>query len=334
MVKDPGKLRLWRIAELLYRETDENHMLTAAQIDTILQKRYAITSNARTIHEDIRFLMDVGFNIEAVRSTQIRYYISQRLFELPELQLLIDAVESSHFVTEKKSRILTDKLLLLAGSAGGEQLHRLDPNPYCKARNEQIYYISDTVSQAIAARKKIRFQYYRYDAYKNKQLKRGGAYYIFSPYSLVWNGDYYYMIGWCDTHNGIGSYRIERIYRTPEILEEDAVPPPESFSPSEYIGSMFRMYSSERETVTLACTNELMDTMIDRFGADVRVLENREEEFDITVDIAVNHLFYSWIFGFGGKVRIVSPQNVREAYIRLVRETADSFAEKENSCEI
>ena len=332
MVKDPGKLRLWRIAELLYKQTDETHMLSAVQIDRILSEQYGLASNPRTIQEDIRFLRAAGMGIETVRSTQNRYYVSQRLFELPELQLLIDAVESSRFVTEKKSKALTDKLLTFASVGGAEQLgHHFVTDPDRKPENEQIYYIADTVSRAISQRRKIRFQYYQYDAFKNKQLKRDGESYVFSPYSLVWNGDFYYMIGWCDTHGGMGSYRIERIYTTPEILEEEAVPPPEGFSPSDYVGTMFRMYSTERETVTLACDNDLMDAMIDRFGTDVKVVENRETEFIIEVEIAVNHVFYSWVFGFGERVRILSPLFVAERYRRMVEETADRLKRNEEN---
>ena len=332
MIKDPGKLRLWRIAELLFKETDEHNMLSAAQIDRILSERYSLESNPRTIHDDIRFLTDVGMSIEIIHSTQNRYYVSHRLFELPELQLLIDAVESSRFVTEKKSRILTDKLLTLTSIGGAEQLrgyYVADPDR--KPENEQIYYIADTVSQAIAKQRKIRFKYYRYDAYKNKQLKHNGEAYVFSPYSLVWNGDFYYMIGWCDTHGGIGSYRLERIYSTPEILEDAAVPAPEDFSVTDYVGSMFRMYNTARETVTLVCANDLMDAMIDRFGTSVNLVENRETEFVISVDVAVNHVFFSWVFGFGGRVRILSPVSVCETYRRMVEEAADMLKRNEGN---
>lgn len=139
MVKDPGKLRLWRIAELLYKQTDETHMLSAVQIDRILSEQYGLASNPRTIQEDIRFLREAGMGIETVRSTQNRYYISHRLFELPELQLLIDAVESSRFVTEKKSKALTDKLLTLTSVGSAEQLrHHFVTTPDRKLENEQI----------------------------------------------------------------------------------------------------------------------------------------------------------------------------------------------------
>ena len=202
MVKDPGKLRLWRIAELVYKQTDETHMLSAAQINRILSEQYGLSSNARTIQEDIRFLREAGMGIETVRSTQNRYYVSHRLFELPELQLLIDAVESSRFVTEKKSKALTDKLLTLTSVGGVEQLrHHFVTTPDRKPENEQIYYIADTVSRAFRLKKKIRFQYYQYDAYKNKVLKRDGEPQKRFPCSIDL------------------------------ILEEDAVPPPEGFSP-------------------------------------------------------------------------------------------------------
>ena len=331
MVKNPGKQRLWRIAELLYEQTDETHMLSAAQINRILNEKYGLSSDARTIHEDIRFLTEVGMCIETVRSTQNRYYVSHRLFELPELQLLIDAVGSSRFVTEKKSKALTDKLLTLASVGGADQLrHHFVTTPDRKPQNEQIYYIADTVSRAIMLKKKIRFQYYQYDARKKKQLKHDGEPYVFSPYSLVWNGDFYYMIGWCDTHGGIGSYRLERIYKTPTILEENAVKAPKDFSASDYVGTMFRMYNSDRVTVTLACENDLMDAMIDRFGTGVKVVVNRETEFLIEVEIAVNHVFFSWVFGFGGKVKIIAPDLIMNEYKRFVLASAEALQRKTN----
>ena len=129
-----------------------------------------------------------------------------------------------------------------------------------------------------------------------------------------------------DTHGGVGSYRLERIYKTPEILDEKAVPMPKGFSPGEHVGSMFRMFNSARQTVTLACDNDLMDAMIDRFGTSVKVVENRETEFLIEVEIAVNHVFYSWVFGFGGKVRIEGPVGVKEDYQRMVKAACEKLA--------
>jgi predicted DNA-binding transcriptional regulator YafY len=231
-------------------------------------------------------------------------------------------------VTEKKSRALTKKLLTLTNKSGADQLRRhFVTMPDRKAKNEQIYYIADTVSRAITLKKKISFQYYQYDARKKKQLKHDGKPYVFSPYSLVWNGDYYYMIGWCDNHGGIGSYRLERIYRPPEILAEKAIPPPKGFSASDYVGTMFRMYNSTRETVTLACDNDLMDAMIDRFGTDVKVVENRNAEFVIETQIAVNHVFYSWVFGFGGRVRIMAPEQSKTAYSEMLRAACEMITE-------
>jgi hypothetical protein len=150
MVKDPGKLRLWRIAELLYKQTDETRMLSAVQIDRILSEQYGLSSNARTIQEDIRFLREAGMGIETVRSTQNRYYVSHRLFELPELQLLIGAVESSRFVTEKKSKALTDKLLTLTSFGGAEQLrHHFLTKPNESRKTSRYQYLQFCPEYAI-----------------------------------------------------------------------------------------------------------------------------------------------------------------------------------------
>ena len=311
MVKDPGKLRLWRIAELLYKQTDETHMLSAAQINRILNEQYGLASNPRTIQEDIRFLREAGMGIETVRSTQNRYYVSHRLFELPELQLLIDAVESSRFVTEKKSKVLTDKLLTFAGASGAEQLrHHFVTDPDRKPANEQIYYIMDALNDAINSKCKVSFFYFEYDGKKRRKLKNDGEPYVLSPYTLTWNGDFYYVVGFSDKHGKIATFRVDRIYEVPIILEEKAVPKPKKYSIGDFAEKAFQLFDSEHAQVELLCENTMMNTVLDHFGDKVKPHEVDKDHFSFVAEVSVSPTFFAWIFQFGGKIRILKPDVV------------------------
>ena len=315
-----AKLRPLYIAKILFEMTDEKHCLSTPEIIQILKDKYGIDSYRTTIAADIELLIDFGIEIEMIKSSSNQYHIVSRGFDLPELKLLIDAVESSKFITEKKSQKLVAKLGKLTSRHQAEAIKRnLIPEGRIKPGNEHIYYIVDAINEAINKKKKIAFQYFRYNVRKRQKLRNNGKKYVFSPYYLVWNGDYYYTVGFSDKHNEIVNFRIDRISKRPVILYEDSVPVPDDFNLNEYINTTFRMFNSERQKVELICDNSVIDTIIDRFGKDVKVFANDEKTFHIAVNIAVNHIFFSWIFGFGGLVKIVSPEDVKQKYAEMVK---------------
>ncbi len=315
-----AKLRPLYLAKILYEKTDEEHFLTTAQLMQILEEQYSIKSHRQTIKGDIELLKQFGMEIEEVKSTQNRYNLYGRRFEVPELKLLIDAVESSKFITAKKSKELVGKLSVLAGEHASAKLKR---NVSCEGRvksgNERIYLIVDAINEAINANKKISFQYFRYDVRKQHKLKRNGEPYTITPLHLVWNGDYYYMVGVYDYKQRIGSFRVDRIAKRPDILDEDGTPAPEGFDINEHINTTFRMFSSDRAEVELICDNDVMDSIIDRFGEDVTTYANDMTSFRAVVDVAISNVFYSWIFGFGGKVKIKSPECIKEKYSEMLK---------------
>lgn len=321
-----AKLRPLYLAKILYEKTDENHFLTTAQLIQILEEQYGITSHRQTIKTDIELLQQFGLEIEEVKSVQNRYNLYGRQFDIPELKLLIDAVESSKFITATKSQALVEKLSRLAGEHASAVLKR---NVCCENRvkpgNEKIYLIIDAINEAINANKKISFQYFRYDANKKQQLKLDGKSYEITPLHLVWNGDYYYMIGVYDYQQRLGSFRVDRIARRPEILAADGTPAPEGFDINEHINTTFRMFNSPHEAVTLICDNEVMDAIIDRFGEDVVTCSHNQNSFRALVNVAVSNVFYSWVFGFGGKVKILHPAEVKEQYSNMLRNAVISL---------
>lgn len=315
-----AKLRPLYLAKILYEQTDEEHYLTTAQLMQILEEKYGITSHRQTIKSDIDLLKEFGLEIEEVKSVQNRYNLFGRQFDIPELKLLIDAVESSKFITAHKSQELVEKLSKLAGEHASAGLKR---NVCCENRvkpgNEKIYLIIDAINEAINENKKISFQYFHYDENKKQQLKRDGKSYVITPLHLVWNGDYYYMIGVYDYKQRLGSFRVDRIAKRPTILEEEGAPAPEGFDINEHINTTFRMYNSTHAEVELICDNDVMDSIIDRFGEDVSTCPNDHQSFKAIVNIAVSNVFYSWVFGFSGKVKINSPAQVKDRYADMLR---------------
>lgn len=315
-----AKLRPLYLAKILYEQTDEEHFLTTAQLIQILEEQYGIRSHRQTIKTEIELLRQFGLEIEEVKSTQNRYNLFGRKFDAPELKLLIDAVESSKFITAGKSKELVEKLSSLASNHVAASLKR---NVSCEGRikpgNERIYFIIDAINEAINANKKISFQYFKYNVRKEKKLKRDGESYVITPLHLVWNGDCYYMVGVYDYKQRLGSFRVDRIAKCPTILQEDGTPAPEDFNIDEYINTTFHMFNSQREEVELICDNEVMDSIIDRFGEDVTTYAYNMTAFRAVVNIAVSHVFYSWVFGFGGKVKIKGPENVKEKYSEMLR---------------
>lgn len=315
-----GKLRLLYIYKLLLESTDENHMLSTEQIRIALKEFWNMDAHRNTVSDDIQLLQMAGVEIGKYESTQNKYWMISRPLEQAELKILIDAVASSKVITKKKSRDLMDRLSSLGSPFKREELIRnICPEDRVKGKNETSIYNVDIINEAINQKHKIAFRYFSYDANKHKSLKNGGDAYIFSPYSLVWNGDYYYMVGWSDKHNGIGSFRVDRIDRTADILTIPAEPIPRGFRVSKYIKENYHMFSGPVQAVDLFCDGDVMDSIIDRFGYDVRTELQGDGRFIAHISIGISSVFYGWVFGFGGKVKIAGPTDVAEGYREMVR---------------
>lgn len=320
------KLRPLYLLKLLYELTDEDHPLTTGELISLLDEKYGIKTQRTRIPQDIELLGHLGFDIGQVRGQSNSYYFDARLFELPELKLLIDAVESSSFITEKKSAELIQKLTSLASPYKASTLAKLSEiGSNQKQRNEQIYYIIDTINAAIDSHCRISFQYYTYDIFKNKVLRHNGERYVFSPYDLAWDGKFYYAIGYSEKYQSVGNIRVDRIAHTPEIMPEPGRPVPEDFDLNEYKQIMFKMYNGERMMVELVCDASVMDAIIDHFGEEIDIGLVDENTFSVSVEAAVSHVFYSWLFGFGGKVRLTEPREAVEQYADMVLQAAKSL---------
>lgn len=315
-----AKLRPLYLAKILYEQTDEEKYLTTTQLMRILEEKHGIKSHRQTIKADIELLQRFGMDIQEIKSTQNRYNLVSRLFDVAELKLLIDAVESAKFIPASKSKDLVSKISSLAGMNIAATLKR---NVSCEGRikscNERVYLIVDAINEAINAHRKISFQYFQYNVRKEQKLRHNGEPYIVTPFHLVWNGDYYYMVGIHERKQQVGIFRIDRIANCPTILQEEASSVPDDFILSDYLTTTFSMYDSERYEIELICDNTVMDSIIDRFGEDVTTYANDMTSFRAIVQVAVSHIFYSWVFGFGGLVKIKSPQKIKDNYEQMIK---------------
>ncbi len=315
------RLRLLYLYQMLMQYTDEDHPMTTKQLTTKMKQDHGIYVHRTTIPGDIELLRAAGIEIFSKRSRQNKYYLEGRKFEVPELKILIDAVESSKFITEKKSQELVAKLISLTSETNAGKLKRtLHTSGRVKSENEKGYYIVDAINEAINAGCRISFYYTDFDAKKKVVLRNEGKPYIVSPFTLIWNGDYYYMVGWNHEQEMIRIYRVDRIKNSPVILKEKAEPVPEDFDIARYTKEVFRMYETqELVKVTLVCENSVMKGVIDQFGMDIKVKKEDKEHFRTKVKVCTSPTFYSWVFQWGGKIRIAGPKAVREEYKAMAR---------------
>lgn len=318
------KRRLLLVQRLLYENTDEQHPLTTFEILEYLQDK-GIVTNRKTLKGDIDLMVESGMDIITVQSKPNKYFWGAREFEQAELKLLVDAVSSSRFITQRKSRIITKKIMSLSSINGREELKR---NIYAagriKADNESFLYIVDTVNEAITRKRKISFQYTDYTPEKKKILKNDGEVYILSPYALFWNDDYYYAVGYSDKHKNVSSFRVDRICNI-RMSDEKSVREPDDFSLERYSRQIFEMYDGDTVRVKLECRNELMRYVIDRFGEDVATEIATEKTFYAYPEVALSPNFYSWLFTFAGEIRIIAPERAKEEYLNKVRAAAEGF---------
>ena len=320
------KLRPFYLAKILYERTDEDHYLTTAQLMEILEKEYGIKAHRQTIPADVAALRSFGMDIQEVMSAQKRYNLISREYDIAEIKLLIDAVESAKFITKTKSEELVTKLSKMASQNQAESLKRnISAEDRIKYDNESIYLIIDGINEAINAGKQISFQYFKYDVRKKPKLRNEGEPFIFSPHRLVWNGDFYYMVGVFEDGAKVGVFRLDRILRRPEVLGEDALPFPDSFDFNKYLQTSFRMFGTDYTKVELICSNGVMDAILDKFGKDVTTYAYDMEHFKAEVEVAVSNGFFSWVFGFGGNVVIDGPSDVQKQYREMVLRTVETL---------
>lgn len=327
------KLKALHLLDILREHSDEEHPLTLSRIMEILQQRGVEIRDRKSLYDDMEALRTYGADIVGERrGREYVYYLGEREFELPELKLLADAVQSSRFITQSKTLKLLHKL---QGFASVHQGHQLQQQAHVlnrsKATGEQIYYSIDALHNAIAQGRQITFEYCEWvltweQEKVKKKPRRGGARYRVSPIVLIWEDENYYLRAYDHHRNEARNYRVDKMQAIQVEEEPVQVPPQDRVDPALYTKKVFNMFGGQVETVKLELENHLIGVVVDRYGQDVFLSPgNDSDHFFATVQVALSSQFYSWVFGFGKEARILEPAWVAEEYAAQLQTTWEAY---------
>lgn len=306
--KTNQKTKLLALYQLLLKKGDEDQPIS---VQTILEtlEREGIPAERKSIYTDLEALQDFGVDVQFRRGRNGGWFIGERDFELAELKLLVDAVQSSRFISRKKSEALIKKLSALTSEYQAKQLRRqVYVDRRIKTDNESVYYAIDQLHTAISGRRLVTFRYFDYSPTRERVFRREGAAYLVTPYGLIWSDENYYMVGLERGKTELRHYRVDRMseLKTTQAVEE--VPKAlREFDIAEYGQRHFHMFSGREGMVRLRCTNRFVNVMLDRFGQDVMLIPDGADHFALTVNAVVSPQFYGWLFGLGDEVKLTAP---------------------------
>ena len=329
MAVQPQKMKTLCLMQILMQRTDEKHMMTANDLAAALQE-YGFKAERKSIYADVEALQQFGLDIVQQKGSNPGYYVASRTFELPELKLLVDAVQSSKFITARKSAELIHKLESMTSKYEAQQLQRdvfIYNRP--KTENETIYYNVDQIHCALHCNGKISFQYAEWTTKKELQLKKDGAFYVVSPWALTWADENYYLIAYDEKADKIKHYRVDKM-KSMSLLQEKRLGREQfdRFDLADFSKKTFGMYGGEDAKITLEGINGLAGVVIDRFGQDVAMMAADEEHFRAIVTVAVSQQFFGWLSGLGAGIRIVSPESVRTRYKEFLENLLNNYQEQ------
>ncbi len=316
------KMKLLYLLQILLTMTDDEHGLTLSQLLDELEKK-DITAERKSIYDDFEALRLFGIDIESRKENRTTvYFVANRTFELPELKLLVDAVQSSKFITHRKSNELIKKLEAFCSVHQASQLQRqVFVANRVKTMNESIYYCVDDIHNAISENRQITFQYFDWGTDKKKHLRHDGKLYRVSPWALSWDDENYYMIAFDSENEEIRHYRVDKMMNVNLTGEKRAGAKLfKNFDMAVYAKKTFGMFAGEERDVTLRCKNHLAGVLIDRFGHSITMTNDGDDYFTVTVKAAVSPLFITWLMNFGDDVKILSPDDVIEKYVEIAKE--------------
>lgn len=319
------KLKLLYILQMLMQETDDEHGLSTEQIITRLAN-YGISAERKTVYSDIAALRDFGVDVQVHKGRETWWFVGQRDFDLPELKLLVDAVQASRFITVNKTNALIAKLESLTSRNEAKKLNRqVYVANRIKTRNERIFYAVDYIHDAIADGRQISFRYFDWSVNKEKVFRHNGKTYVVSPWQMCWADDNYYLIAYDSESGRIKHYRVDKMENI-EVLKarRDGQECFKNFDMAVYSSKTFGMYGGREERVTLHCDISLTGVIVDRFGKDVSI-RPAQEGFDVTVPVNVSPTFFGWVTNFGTKMKITQPAGVAAEYADHLRAIAEQY---------
>ena len=314
------KLKLLYLAQILMEQTDEEHPLTVQALIAQLAK-HDIQAERKSVYDDLDALSRFGLDVQCRKGRMPGWFVGARDFELPELKLLVDAVQSSRFITRRKSDALIRRLERLASIHQAQQLQRqVFVSGRVKVMNESIYYNVDKLHTALSAKRAITFQYFDYNMYREKVFRREGAQYTVSPYGLIWNNDNYYLVAYDGSHREMRHYRVDKMAEiTVTNLPREGAEDYPNFDIAVYGQKHFGMYSGEETTVTLRAKSSMAGVVLDRFGQDVILVPDGPDFFSVSIPLVLSPQFYGWLFALDPDVTLTAPPRAVAAYQERLR---------------
>ena len=321
------KLKILYLMKILLEKTDETHSITVQEMITALAS-YGITAERKSLYSDLESLRTYGLDVIGVQENRNYYYhVGNRQFELAELKLLVDSVQSARFITARKSAELIHKIEGLASQYEASKLNRqVYVTERVKTMNESIYYTVDAIHNAISENRKVKFQYYQWNVKKEMELRHDGAWYHISPWGLSWDDENYYLVGYDSEAELIKHYRVDKMLHI--RMSTEAREGKEHFKQldmADYTKKSFGMFGGKEKTVKLLVDNRLAGVIIDRFGKDIMFIPADENHFTVNVDVHVSKQFLGWVFSLGEQVKILSPEDVVEQMRGEVKRLVEQY---------
>lgn len=329
MAKGAGqKQKLLVLQNVLLERTDEEHPIsTQALIDTLAAQ--GISAERKSIYDDMEVLRQAGLDIQSRKGKDPGWFVGQRPFQLPELKLLVDAVQSCKFITKRKSDDLICKLENLTSVHQARQLQRqVYVDRRVKTMNESVYYSIDKLHTALASGKAVTFRYFDYSVRKEKVFRRNGRRYTVFPHGLIWDSENYYLVGWDGSKKEVRHYRVDKMSElavTCLRLEDGEDLDRSTFDMAAYAAKHFGMFSGREGKVRLRCANTMVGVMLDRFGPEVILVPDGPDHFTLTVEAVVSPQFFGWLFGLGDGVVLTGPDWAVEDYRSRLRAAAEQI---------
>ena len=321
---DNQKLKILYILDYLQKNSHEDRPVRTSELLSMLDREHRISCDRKTVYSDVAALQDFGVDIVSVPGKNGGYYIASRNFELPELKLLIDAVQSSKYLTEKKSRELIEKLCTQCNEHDANLMRRnVLVSGRVKSMNETIYYNVDAIQDGITQNKQITFRYFDWDLGGKRRYREKE--YLASPYGLCQDNENCYLLAYSERH-GATAYRVDRMSDI-QLTDKVRIPCPELTGKAlnEHANRLFQMFSGESIEVKMRFHRDLINVVIDRFGKDTMLIPDGDSHFNFTVRVEVSPMFLSWVIGFGNKAKILHPASVIEQCKELCRESLNQY---------